>query len=94
LVKEQDGNLKFQGLLSKILMQKRSYEEALKPLQYILSKDETNMECICNIAHCHFWLKRTKEAEEAYIKSIRVSSFTGQRLEDPYVRQRLGSLYI
>jgi hypothetical protein len=30
-------------------------------------------------------LKRTKEAEEAYIKAIRVSSFTGQPLEDPYV---------
>ena len=39
-------------------------------------------------------LKRVKEAEEAYIKSIRVSSFTGQALEDQYVLQRLGSLYI
>lgn len=77
LVKEQDCSLKFQASFGKILLQKRSYEEALKPFQWILSKSETNLECICNIGHCHFMLKRTKEAEEAYIKSIRVSSFTG-----------------
>ncbi len=94
LVKEQDSSLKFQASLGKILLQKRNYDEAIKPFQWILSKDETNLECICNIGHCHFMSKRAKEAEEAYIKSIRVSSFTGRSLDDPYVLQRLGSLYI
>lgn len=94
LVKEQDGNLSFQNSLGKIMLQKKAYDDALKCFQWILSKDETNLECIANIGHCQFMLKRTKEAEEAYIKAIRIASFTGQALEDSYVLQRLGSLYI
>jgi hypothetical protein len=38
--------------------------------------------------------KRLKEAEDSYIKVIRVASFTGQTLEDSYVLQRLGSIYV
>jgi hypothetical protein len=30
-------------------------------------------------------MKRFKDAEDSYIKAIRVSSFTGQDLDDPYV---------
>ena len=83
------------------MLQKKAYDEALKCFQWILgnkdasgSENSTNLECICNIGHCNFLLKRNKEAEEAYIKAVRVASFTGQTLEDSYVLQRLGSLYV
>ena len=93
MVKDQES-VTFQQTLGSILLSKRSYDEALKPFQWILSKQDTNLQCICNIGHCHFLTKRFKEAEETYIKAIRVSSFTGQDLDDPYVLQRLGSIYV
>ena len=63
MVKDQDS-IDFQKTLGSILMQKRAYDEALKPFQWILTKQETNLDCICNIGHCHFLTKRFKEAEE------------------------------
>ena len=72
----------------------QKYEEALKCYNWILSKDETNLACICNIGHCNFLLKKYQEAEEAYIRAVRVSSFSGKELQDSLVLQRLGAIYV
>ena len=93
MVKNQES-VDFQYHLGSILMQKRAYDEAIKPFQWVLTKEDTNLECICNIGHCHFLSKRFKEAEETYIKAIRVSTFAGKYMHDQYVLQRLGSIYI
>ena len=39
-------------------------------------------------------LKRFKEAEEGYVRALRIASFTGQPLGDELVLQRLGSIYM
>jgi len=70
------------------------YEDALKAFQWILQKDEQNLPCICSIGHCQFLAGRLPEAEQAYIRALRVASFSGQNLEDPLVLQRLGSIYV
>jgi tetratricopeptide (TPR) repeat protein len=59
------------------MLTKKNYEDAIKSYQWILTKDESNLACICGIGHCNFLLKRFKEAEESYIKALRVASFSG-----------------
>ena len=60
-----------------INFQKRNFEEALKSYNWLFSKDETNLNSICKVGHCYFMLKKFAQAEESYIKAIRVASFSG-----------------
>ena len=91
---QNQENLFCQQNLGDTNLNMQKYEEALKCYNWILSKDETNLACICNIGHCNFLLKRYQEAEEAYIRAVRVSSFSGNELQDSLVLQRLGAIYV
>lgn len=93
MIKDQES-LSLQQAMGETSMSMGRYEDALKAFQWILQKDEQNLPCICSIGHCHFLAGRLPEAEQAYIRALRVASFSGQNLEDPLVLQRLGSIYV
>jgi hypothetical protein len=39
-------------------------------------------------------LKRWNEAETTYLKAVKISNFSGVKIEDPYLLDRLGTVYL
>ena len=93
MVKDQESRA-LQQALGETSVRMQRYDEALRSFQWILQRDEQDLPCICSVGHCHFLAGRLPEAEQAYIRALRVASFSGQTLEDPLVLQRLGSIYV
>ena len=75
-------------------MQRKRYEEALSQFRQILEKDKANLKTLVNMGHCLFFLKRWEEAEATYLKAVRISNFSGVKIEDAYLLDRLGTVYL
>jgi Flp pilus assembly protein TadD len=57
-------------------MQKKSFEEAIQPFTQILVLEPTNINSLEKLGHCYYFSGRDKEAEESYIRAIRISNLT------------------
>ncbi len=75
-------------------MQRKKYEDALESFNHVIEKDKNNLSTLTNLGHCYYFLKRFDEAEQTYLKAIQVSTITGQTNDDPYLQDRLGTIYL
>lgn len=82
------------NLLADSHMQRKNFQEAQSCLQSIIQNDPTDLKSNVLLGHALFLNSQLPEAQNQYLKTIRLANLTGETLEDKVALQRLALTYI